>query len=201
MPSLRPDWVAERTVWDRDRKGAGMDDEGLGDLPRFALAVYRCDGVPAACLLLQNRLDLDVNLILFAAYVGAVRNQHLTESDVTTARDRVRDWHSEVVRPLRSVRQRLNNGPSPAPSPATTELRRKLQELEIEFELIELGQLDEVVAGLDGPAALGKPADRSAAGIVTMAAAAAGRALDDTELGAVSAIAAAAAAVGITEGR
>ena len=178
-----------------------MDDEGLGDLQRFALAVYRCDGVPAACLLLQNRLDLDVNLILFAAYVGAVRSQRLTGSDVSTARERVRDWHSEVVRPLRSVRQRLKNGPSPAPAPATTELRRKLQELEIESELIELGQLDEVVAGLNGPTVAGEPAERGAAGIVTMAAAAAGRELDDTELGAVSVIAAAATAVGITEGR
>ena len=64
-----------------------------------------------------------------------------------------------------------------------------------------LACLDEVVAGLDGPTAAGEPAERGAAGIVTMAAAAAGRDLDDTELGAVSVIATAAATVGITEGR
>jgi hypothetical protein len=35
-------------------------------------------------------------------------------------------------------RRRLKTGPPPAPTPATSELRRKLQELEIEAELVEL---------------------------------------------------------------
>src|SRR6202012_1333053 len=55
---------------------------------------------------------------------------------------RVDAWHEEVVRPLRAVRQRLRSGPAPAPDEATTALRRKLAQLEIEAELIELGQLD-----------------------------------------------------------
>jgi uncharacterized protein (TIGR02444 family) len=174
-------------------------DAGHDDLQRFALAVYAGDGVPSACLLLQDRVDLDVNLILFAAYVGAVRGLGFTDAGLTTARQRVQDWHLEVVRPLRSVRQRLKSGPSPAPTPATAELRRRLQVLEVESELIELAELNVVAAGLDGPPASGTPAERAADGITMVARAGAGRDLDDTERTAVAVIAAAAAAVRMTE--
>ncbi len=178
-----------------------MSVESRDDLRRFALAVYAADGVPAACLLLQNRLDLDVNLVLFAAYIGAAHDRSLTETALTIAQERVRDWHSEVVRPLRAVRQRLKNGPSPAPTPATIELRRKLHDLEIESELIELDELDDVAANVGGPTVTGEPAQRAAAGITVVAVAAAERDLDDTELEAVSVIAAAAERVRPLEGR
>jgi uncharacterized protein (TIGR02444 family) len=174
--------------------GAGRDD-----LQRFALAVYACDGVSPACLLLQNRLDLDVNLILFGAYVGAVRGVELTAAGLVTAQQRVRDWHLEVVRPLRSVRLRLKSGPSPAPTPATAELRRRLQEIEIESELVELAELNVVAAGVAGPPLSGTPAARAAAGMTLVAGSAAGRDLDDAECAAVGVIAAAAAAVRMTE--
>jgi uncharacterized protein (TIGR02444 family) len=174
-------------------------DAGHDDLPRFALAVYAGDGVPSACLLLQNRVDLDVNLILFAAYLGAVRGMGITDATLTTARQRVQDWHLEVVRPLRSVRQRLKSGPSPAPGPATSEFRRRLQELEVESELIELAELDDVAAGLDGPPVSGTPTDRAAEGIAVLARVTAGRNLDDAEIGAVAVIAAAAAQARTTE--
>jgi uncharacterized protein (TIGR02444 family) len=178
-----------------------LDDTDNADLQRFALAVYGHDGVSSACLLLQNRCDLDVNLILFGAYVGAVRGLTITQESLTVSQDRVRDWHLEVVRPLRSVRQRLKSGPPPAPSPATIELRKKLQQLEIESELIELGELNEVAAGLDGPIAAGTPADRAVEGISVVARLFTGRDLDDAEWKAASVIAAAAALVATMESR
>jgi uncharacterized protein (TIGR02444 family) len=171
---------------------AGADRDGLR---RFALAVYARDGVSSACLLLQNRADLDVNLLLFAAYVGAVRELRVTDATLTTARQRVQDWHREVVRPLRSIRRRLKTGPSPAPSPATNAARGRLQDLEVECELIELAELDAVAAGLDGPAAAGTATERAADAMSTVTMVATGRDLDDTERAAVAVIAAAAAAV------
>ena len=38
----------------------------------FSLAVYGGDGVAEECLDLQERLGLDVNILLFAAFLGAV---------------------------------------------------------------------------------------------------------------------------------
>lgn len=183
----------------RDDVDPESADAGRDELQRFALAVYAGDGVPSACLLLQTRIDLDVNLILFAAYVGAMRGMAVTDANLMAARRRVQDWHLEVVRPLRSVRQRLKSGPSPAPSPATTELRARLQEIELASELIELAELDVVAAGLDGPKTSGTAAERAAQGITMVARVAAGRDLDDTERTAVAVIAAAAALVRTAE--
>ena len=124
-----------------------MDNTGNTDsFKRFALALYGSEGVADACLYLQNRHDLDVNLVLFAAFVGAERRQRLTTSNLDAARARVDAWHSEVVRPLRAVRQRLKTGPAPAPNEITAHLRRRLQQVEIDAEVIELDLLCAVVA-------------------------------------------------------
>ena len=76
-----------------------QDDSGA--VTRFALALYRSSNVSPACLTLQDRLDVDVNLVLYAAFVGAVRAQVLTEAHLNSARGVVDEWHREVVRPLR----------------------------------------------------------------------------------------------------
>ena len=118
---------------------------------RFALALYGSEGVADACLNLQNQHDLDVNLVLFAAFVGAERRQRFTTFSLEAARARVDAWHREVVQPLRLVRQRLKSGPLPAPNDATGSLRRKLAQLEIEAEMIELDELGALIPEVHSP--------------------------------------------------
>jgi uncharacterized protein (TIGR02444 family) len=135
-----------------------MDEAGSTvSFKRFALALYGSEGVADACLHLQNRHDLDVNLVLLAAFVGAERRQRLTTSSLEAARARVDAWHREVVRPLRAVRQRLKSGPAPAPNERTADLRRRLQQVEIDAELIELDELSALI-----PALAPMPASESA---------------------------------------
>ena len=135
---------------------------------RFALALYRSEGVADACLHLQNRHDLDVNLVLFAAFVGAERRQRLTTSSLEDARARVDAWHREVVRPLRAVRQRLKTGPASAPNEITAHLRRRLQQVEIDAELIELDQLGAVAPRSDTRPARGNASEFATAAIETV---------------------------------
>ncbi|MDH6193930.1 uncharacterized protein (TIGR02444 family) [Mycobacterium frederiksbergense] len=116
---------------------------------RFALALYASEGVADACLYLQNRHGLDVNRVLLAAFVGAERRQRFTTSSLEAARARVDAWHREVVRPLRAVRQRLKAGPVPAPNDVTARLRRQVQQVEIDAELIELDQLGALIPALE----------------------------------------------------
>ena len=143
-----------------------MENSGdSGPFRRFALALYRRAGVADACLDLQDRHDLDVNLVLFAAYVGAVRRQGLTDTDLARAHRQVDAWHQQVVRPLRAVRQGLRSGPAPAPGEATTALRRKLARVEIEAELIELDQLGLVISPAPAPGNLTSAADGASAAI------------------------------------
>lgn len=131
-------------------------------------------------------------MVLFAAFVGAVRRQTLTASGVEAARVHVEAWHREVVRPLRAVRQRLKTGPAPAPNDITTRLRSQVQKIEIEAELIELDQLGALVPGLEPMPASGSTAECAAAAIETVIGAYAHIAIDDRDLQAIDTIAGAA---------
>lgn len=163
-------------------------------LPDFALRVHREDGVEQACVLLQDRFGLDVNLLLFAARVGVAGQ--LTADTLAVASERVAQWHSEIVRPLRAVRRRLKSGPPPAPSPATAELREQLKAVEIRSELIELDELDALVP--DGEPAGGDTVERVAEALTLVVRAQSDRPLTRDEDAALATIAAAAAGVGNT---
>ncbi|GGF80315.1 hypothetical protein GCM10007301_45530 [Azorhizobium oxalatiphilum] len=134
-------------------------------LPAFALRVYGQAGVSAACLLLQERRGLDVNVLLFAAYVGAVRGLTLAAADLERVHAAVAPWHRDVVRSLRAVRKGLKTGPSPAPNRTTDALRAKVQAIEIEAELIELSELGTLAATLNGASAQGDVQARALAAL------------------------------------
>ena len=100
----------------------------------FSLAVYGGDGVADECLDLQERLGLDVNILLFAAFIGAVEAVQLESRDITAASAAVAAWQSEIVRPLRLVRRALK--------PMSAEgLRAHVKAAELEAEKIELAML------------------------------------------------------------
>ena len=159
---------------------------------RFALELYRRAGVSDACLDLQNRHDLDVNVVLFAAFVGAARRQTLTLDDLDLAHRRVDPWHQEVVRPLRGVRQRLKTGPVPAPNEASGGLRRKVAQLEIEAEMIELDQLGTLIPELHSSRSTSNAAKCAKAAIETVVTTHTAIALNDEDREAIGTIAAAA---------
>jgi uncharacterized protein (TIGR02444 family) len=135
---------------------------------QFALQLYGRVGVSDACLDLQTRHGLDVNMVLFAAFVGAVLRRPLSSADLDRAQRRVDAWHQEVVRPLRAVRQRLKTGPAPAPNEATGALRGKLAQLEIEAELIELDELGALIGEVRSADAISSAAECARAAIETV---------------------------------
>lgn len=164
--------------------------DGTDELVSDALALYGREGVSGACLLLQQRTGLDVNVLLMAAWMGARRKRRLGTAEVARARALVADWHAEIVKPLRAIRQRLKSGPAPAPSEQTKQLRAKVQAIEISAELIELAQLqslaDELACGLPVADEAGNSADN----MLHVAQIFAGRPADAEEINAVNVIAA-----------
>ena len=135
---------------------------------RFALTVYACDGVPAATLFVQDRCEIDVNVLLLAAYVGAVRGCAFGADDLSAAHHRVAAWQREVVGPLRAVRRRLKAGPPPAPSPTTVTLRDRVKELELDAELLELDELTAFVAARELTRAPGDAGQRAVAAMTVV---------------------------------
>jgi uncharacterized protein (TIGR02444 family) len=166
------------------------------DFRRFALDVYRSEGVSPATLLLQDRSGVDVNVLLLAAFVGAARGLSFTSQDCETVGSRTRPWQNEVVGPLRALRLRLKNGPPPAPSAATAELRDRVKTLELDAEMIELDELAALAVTLAGPAAPGDADERAMAAIHVVVHDATGREPNDDECAAIALIASAAARFG-----
>ena len=100
----------------------------------FSLAVYGSDGVADECLDLQERLGLDVNILLFAAYIGAAEGVKLEVSDIAAANAEVAHWRGDIVRPLRHARRALK--------PTSAEgLRAQVKAAELEAEKIEQAML------------------------------------------------------------
>ena len=100
----------------------------------FALAVYGGDGVADECLDLQERLGLDVNILLFAAFIGVVEGVQLESQGIAAASAAVTLWQSEIVRPLRQARRALKSAGAEA-------LRIQVKASELEAEKIEQGLL------------------------------------------------------------
>lgn len=110
----------------------------------FSLAIYGADGVERECLDLQDRFGLDVNLILFCAFAGALRGIALTADDIEAARGQVGVWHDGVVQPLRAARRKLKIVAleSADDVQAAAQLRAQAKAAELESERIEQSMLE-----------------------------------------------------------
>ena len=73
----------------------------------FSLRIYAEPGVQEECLALQERLRLDVNLLLFCAYAGAKRGIALSQQDIADMVALTAGWQDSVVRSLRAVRSTM----------------------------------------------------------------------------------------------
>lgn len=119
---------------------------------RFSLRVYGTPGVAAECLDLQDKLGLDVNVVLFAAWLGAIRDVALGQADLDRVEAAVKVWTADVVRPLRAVRRRLKSVPEIA-DPQVQALRKRVADTELFSEQVEQALLHELSGVIGHPAA------------------------------------------------
>ncbi len=126
----------------------------------FALAVYRRRGVEEACLTLQERHGVDVNVLLFCCWLGASGRGALSEGETAQALAVVGQWHGAVVGGLRAVRGVLKGGLGPAPRELGDALRRQVLACELDAEHVQQIML---CAAVERPEPANKPSiDRRA---------------------------------------
>lgn len=118
----------------------------------FSLAVYDRTGVAAACLALQDRHNVDVNVLLFCAWAGS-RGHTLGPEDIVKLRTAAQPWQAAVVAPLRAVRRQLKTM-DVVPEPAIDRLRTRVKDAELDAESVEQRLLFE---GLTIAAGVGVP--------------------------------------------
>lgn len=113
---------------------------------RFSLDVYASPGVADRCLALQDRLGLDVNLLLFCCFC-AVRERVIDGQDARALDRAVASWRSRVIRPLRGVR-RASKAAESGGVAGGADVVKALLAVELETERVEQRILAARLAGL-----------------------------------------------------
>jgi len=129
-----------------DRAALALDNP----LWQFSLRLYAEDGVAEACLALQAERGIDVNLLLFCAWLGTVSCVELTPQDLAEAKRVVADWHGQVVQPLRRARVAIKLLTS-ASDPAIAQLRQAIKSDELAAEQVEQALLYRWAAARTSP--------------------------------------------------
>lgn len=114
-----------------------------GSFWAWSVEVYARPCVAAACLALQDRHGIDVNLLLLGLWL-AVRGETVLPETATELASYAEAWQREVVRPLRGVRRALKHRQD---APVLVALRRKVAAVELEAERLEQFELERRVRG------------------------------------------------------
>ena len=110
---------------------------------RFSLTIYRVPGVPQACLTLQDKHGVDVNVMLYALFL-AREGRALPSAELADIIAAMSSWKSNVVVALRGVR-RVMKEPADAmgsaaaafDSAAVLALRDRIKAVELEAERLQ----------------------------------------------------------------
>jgi uncharacterized protein (TIGR02444 family) len=122
-----------------------VDAEALpeSDLWQFSLALYALPGVAPTLIALQDKDGRDVNLMLFALWLGISGRGRLDGAGLAAAERAVREIRTEIVEPLRALRRRLR----PDSNKDMQHLREGVKALELAAEKLAQRRL----ARLAGP--------------------------------------------------
>lgn len=108
----------------------------------FALTAYRQPEIEQLCLGLQNHWGANVNLLLWARWLE-LRNIELDDLRIWQAKAQVRDWDEGVVKPLRTLRQRIKSQFT-QDTQRLEGARQAVKVAELEAEKVELVWLEEL---------------------------------------------------------
>jgi uncharacterized protein (TIGR02444 family) len=121
------------------------DDDQVRKSPfwRFSVKFYAVPGVAPACIELQDKANVDVNVLFFLLW-NATQGRALNAADVTEIERAIGPWRNMAVVPLRSVRRALKT-PPPVMAPEAAEgFRTRIKAVELEAERLQQEALFEL---------------------------------------------------------
>ena len=123
---------------------------------RFSVKFYAEPGVAPACIELQDKAGVDVNVLFFLLW-NASQGHVLNAVDVEEIERAIGPWREMAVVPIRNVRRALKT-PPPVMAPADAEsLRTRVKAVELEAERLQ----QEALYRLSQSGRLGRPATSS----------------------------------------
>jgi len=102
----------------------------------FSLSFYRKDGVAPACLEVQDKAGIDVNILLFVLFLAA-RGRAVQTADVGEIDTALKGWREDVVIPLRAVRRVLRSPDKSVDPVEAAALRERIKAVELEAERLQ----------------------------------------------------------------
>ncbi|MDF1736949.1 MAG: TIGR02444 family protein [Minwuia sp.] len=108
------------------------------DLWDYATRVYARGQARDACLALQDRHGLDVNVMLFCCWVASSGRGVFRDRELDLALQAVESWRDNVIRSLHDLKRHLKGDVRPAPKTLSDDLRRVVVESELHAEHIEV---------------------------------------------------------------
>ncbi len=119
----------------------------------FSLKIYGGDGVSRAFINIQDRHQMDVNMLLLGIWFGSTGRGQLSQKQVSDAIEITSIWNQKIVCNLRDVRDRLKERFEFFSDKHTQAMRSSVLALEIECENIEhlalANYLGEMAEGID----------------------------------------------------
>lgn len=132
--------MAQRDTRELDTGELDYDNEFW----RFSLATYAQAEVATECLALQDAYDVDINMLLFCAWLGTL-DITLKRDDIEAFSNLVAAWRENVVRPLRAVRERVKT------LFRDEDFRTNIKGIELKAEQIEQAMLFAISRRLSRP--------------------------------------------------
>jgi uncharacterized protein (TIGR02444 family) len=120
---------------------------------RFSVKFYAVPGVAPACIELQDRAKVDVNLLFFLLW-NATENRALNAGDVAELDRMAGAWRDMTVVPLRAVRRALKSPPPVMAPDAAEGFRTRIKAVELEAERLQ----QEAMYDLANAGRIGRPA-------------------------------------------
>src|SRR5882672_6625750 len=103
---------------------------------KFSLGYYRGAGVSEACLELQDRCGVDVNVVLFLLWMAS-QKRLLVADQVKRLADKVRPWQVDVIGPIRALRRMLKTNAPLLDKGAAELFRTRIKAIELESERLQ----------------------------------------------------------------
>jgi len=103
---------------------------------RFSLRFYRRPGAADACIALQDRDGVDVNVLLFLLWLAADKRR-IGLADAQTLCAKTLAWHDDVVVPLRTLRRALKGGSALVEAGTAELFRTRIKAVELEAERLQ----------------------------------------------------------------
>ncbi|MCX7354262.1 MAG: TIGR02444 family protein [Alphaproteobacteria bacterium] len=110
----------------------------------YTLAIYGKQGFSPAVIALQDKLKLDVDILIFCCWTASTGRGPLNAATVAKAREVADPWQAEVVNALRIIRRRIKEGFKGTPEGLPAGLGKDILGREIDAERIEQMMLEAI---------------------------------------------------------